>query len=311
VSQAERLLRGGQITALGAAIAVAALLSTAEQWQPLALVGALLGVTILSDAFAFELRSIRVSGSFVATAGAMIILGPTPAVTIGVAASVFDLLRRRPGWGDALTNLSTWAAFPLLGAELARLLGAEQLASEQQWLAVPSIIAGFLVANVLNFLAIAIDVRVTERVSLVSSFRDVYAPMLPVDFVMGVLTSVAVLGYYVLGSGAVALLVLVALTFQFLLRTVWQAHQRGEALTRRTQELSTLQVGLLSTVMQTLSLRDAMTRAIRRRSPATRGRWRASSSSASRSRISSTRPASCTTSGSSSSRTRSCSPPAA
>ncbi len=252
-------MRAGQVATLAAAITCAALTSTAEQWQPLALVLVLLGVMALSDAFSVKMGSIQVSGSFVALAGAMVILGPAPAVAIGILASIYDLARRRPGWGDALTNLSTFAAFPLLGAELARLLRAEPLALEQQWLVVPAVIGVFLVANVLNFWAIALDVRVTEGTSVRGSFRDVYSPMLPVDFVMGVLTSVAVLGYYALGAGAVALLILVALTFQFLLRTVWLAHQRGEALEGRTQELSALQVGLLSTVMQTLSLRDAMT----------------------------------------------------
>ena len=38
-----------------------------------------------------------------------------------------------------------------------------------------------------------------------------------------------------------------------------QAFERGEELAKRTRELASLQVGLLSTVMQTLSMRDAMT----------------------------------------------------
>ena len=37
------------------------------------------------------------------------------------------------------------------------------------------------------------------------------------------------------------------------------AHERGEELARRTEELGTLQVGVLTTVMQTLSMRDPMT----------------------------------------------------
>ena len=38
-----------------------------------------------------------------------------------------------------------------------------------------------------------------------------------------------------------------------------QAYERGIELQRRTKELASLQVGLLSTVLQTLSMRDAMT----------------------------------------------------
>ena len=47
--------------------------------------------------------------------------------------------------------------------------------------------------------------------------------------------------------------------FQYLLRAGVQAYERGEELSKRTRELASLQVGLLSTVMQTLSMRDAMT----------------------------------------------------
>ena len=38
-----------------------------------------------------------------------------------------------------------------------------------------------------------------------------------------------------------------------------KAYERGAELARRTEELGTLQVGVLSTVLQTLSMRDAMT----------------------------------------------------
>ena len=51
----------------------------------------------------------------------------------------------------------------------------------------------------------------------------------------------------------------VLVVFHHLARTGVQAHERGEELTQRTEELGTLQVGVLSTVLQTLSMRDAMT----------------------------------------------------
>ena len=49
------------------------------------------------------------------------------------------------------------------------------------------------------------------------------------------------------------------LVFLYILRTSVQAEERGEELAQRTRELASLQVGLLSTVLQTLSMRDAMT----------------------------------------------------
>ena len=62
-----------------------------------------------------------------------------------------------------------------------------------------------------------------------------------------------------LGIGAVALAAVVLVVFQYLVWARVQAYERGEELGKRTRELASLQVGLLSTVMQTLSMRDAMT----------------------------------------------------
>jgi putative nucleotidyltransferase with HDIG domain len=47
--------------------------------------------------------------------------------------------------------------------------------------------------------------------------------------------------------------------FHHLARTGVKAYQRGRELGRRGKELEALQVGVLSTVLQTLSMRDAMT----------------------------------------------------
>jgi putative nucleotidyltransferase with HDIG domain len=52
---------------------------------------------------------------------------------------------------------------------------------------------------------------------------------------------------------------MVIFVFQYLMRASVRAHERGEELSERTRQLASLQVGLLSTVLQTLSMRDAMT----------------------------------------------------
>ena len=57
----------------------------------------------------------------------------------------------------------------------------------------------------------------------------------------------------------IALLVVALFVFHHLTRTGVKAFERGEELTRRGEELGALQVGVLSTVLQTLSMRDAMT----------------------------------------------------
>jgi putative nucleotidyltransferase with HDIG domain len=92
-----------------------------------------------------------------------------------------------------------------------------------------------------------------------TSFRRVYLTVLPVEFATGLLTAGVAFSYGRIGVGAVGLLAVVLFVFQNLLRAGIQAYERGEELSNRTRELASLQMGLLTTVMQTLSMRDAMT----------------------------------------------------
>ena len=93
----------------------------------------------------------------------------------------------------------------------------------------------------------------------VTNVRTVYLTVLPVEFATGLLTAGVAFSYGRIGVGAVGLLAVVLFVFQNLLRAGIQAYERGEELSKRSRELAALQVGLLTTVMQTLSMRDAMT----------------------------------------------------
>ena len=92
-----------------------------------------------------------------------------------------------------------------------------------------------------------------------ASVRSVFLTVLPSQFATGLLTAGVAFSYQRLGVGAVGLAAVVLFVFQYLLRAGVQAYERGEQLSQRTKELASLQVGLINTVMQTLSMRDAMT----------------------------------------------------
>jgi putative nucleotidyltransferase with HDIG domain len=96
-------------------------------------------------------------------------------------------------------------------------------------------------------------------VSFVNNVRSVYLTVLPAEFATGLLTAGVAFSYGRIGVGAVGLIAVVLFVFQNLLRAGIQAYERGEELSKRSRELAALQVGLLTTVMQTLSMRDAMT----------------------------------------------------
>ena len=82
---------------------------------------------------------------------------------------------------------------------------------------------------------------------------------MPVELAVGLLTAGVAFVYQQEDFGALAMLAAVMLIFQYLLRTAVNSQERKEQLEGRTRELASLQVGLLSTVLQTLSLRDKMT----------------------------------------------------
>src|SRR5689334_18467462 len=84
-------------------------------WQPIELVLLLFVLAVGSDMLTVEVRGLRVSGSFLAIVLAMALLGPAPAVAIGVASVAIDAIVSRIPWDRAMINITTFAAFPVVG----------------------------------------------------------------------------------------------------------------------------------------------------------------------------------------------------
>jgi putative nucleotidyltransferase with HDIG domain len=116
-----------------------------------------------------------------------------------------------------------------------------------------------MATNILNFILIALYHRETTGLRPWVNGRSIYLTMLPSEVGTALLTAAVAYGYLRLGIGAVGLAAIVLVVFQYLVWARVQAYERGEELAKRGRELASLQVGLLSTVMQTLSMRDAMT----------------------------------------------------
>src|SRR6185436_17277145 len=109
-----------------------------------------------------------------------------------------------------------------------------------------------LVSNFLNFLGIAGDYAFHHRVSLAHEFRTVFLPVLPSELVSALLC-VLVAGVYVeSGFEALSLLAVVLVVFQYLLRELLRSRERA-------QRLASVQLGVLTAMIETLALRDRMT----------------------------------------------------
>jgi putative nucleotidyltransferase with HDIG domain len=257
VSRRKGIIFVAQAAALCAAVLVAVFTSQAADWQPIALVAVLFALAVASDLMIVEMRGLRLSGAFLSVVLAMVLLGPAPAVAIGIGTTlVYAVASRRP-FDRVLTDAAVWAIFALVGGLMANAFAADATRDAVWFCAV--VVLVFMTTNVVNFVLIALYHRTIAGVRLRSNIKSVYVTMLPSEIATALLTAAVAYGYVRLGIGAVALAALVLVVFQYLLWARVQAYERGEELSKRTRQLASLQVGLLSTVVQTLSMRDAMT----------------------------------------------------
>ncbi len=238
----------------------AVLANNAADWQPVELVLLLFAMAVGSDRLCVEVRGLRVSGSFLAIVLAMALLGPAPAVAISVISVAIDAVIYRLAWNKALANIANFATYPLIGGLIVRVVmgGSDPNADDALGFAALVLVV-FMVTNAINFTMIATDLRWQSGRPFLETLKSAVPPVLPSEFATGLLTAGVAFTYGRIGIGAVGILAVVLFVFQYLLRAGVAAFERGEELETRTRELASLQVGLLSTVMQTLSMRDAMT----------------------------------------------------
>ena len=159
-----------------------------------------------------------------------------------------------------MNNLVTFATFPILGAVAIHLASPDVVAGQDDGLSFGAVVlAVFMASNFLNFILVAGFQRASFGTPSLAEARSAFVTVLPVQFATALLTAGVAFSYGRIGVGAVGLLAVVLFVFQYLLRAGIAAFDRGEELSKRSRELAALQVGLLSTVIQTLSMRDPMT----------------------------------------------------
>ena len=258
MTRSERVLLWVQVGVLVAAAALAVHVDRPSDWVPFELFLVLGAVTVVSGIYPIEIKGVRTAGCSIGIILAAALLGPAPACVIGVLAQLAQSARRRPPLQTTVSNVMTFTVFPLAAGLLIR--GAEELGLTTGQLGLPvTVFVAFLFANFLNFVIVELDLVVTARRSFMRDLREVYVPVLPVEVASALLTASLAAIYQKVGMGFTLLLAVVGLVFQYLLHLTFVARRRGEQLERRGQELATLQLGLLTTVIKTLNLRDKMT----------------------------------------------------
>ena len=298
-----RIFCTAEALALAGALGAAAWLSTAQEWQPLLLVGLLLALSLGGQRLVFTIRGQHLSAGFVAQVLAISLLGPAPAVAIALAAAIFISVGRQLPLSAWLTNLAAFAVFPLIGGLLVQAsIGnvhdpSNQLAHEVTFGLV--VFAVFMITNALNFSVIALDNHFVENRRLIGQVRELFVPMLPGQIAAGALTAVLAVAYMNLGLPVLFGSMLVIVIFQYLMVALLRSEDRADQLEARSVHLASLQLGVLTTLVERSRCATASPPVMPPRSRAMRARWRARSTAPRTSRTSCTRPACCTTSASS------------
>jgi putative nucleotidyltransferase with HDIG domain len=253
-----RLVIAAMVGALVATMAVAAWWAPRCDWD-LALFAVLLTFSIFSDLTAVSTESrVKVSGSFLALVVAMVFLGGTPAAVIGLATIFVGWLRWHDEGHYLINNLLTYALFPLLGGiafELA--IEATGLTDNDSYFYL-LVFGLFQFSLAINFVLVAGYRAYVERATFTSQLK-VLPPVLPSEFASAMLAVAVAFIYHVIGISAIALFGVVLITFQYLLGQLLLSQQRALELERRSKQLASFQVGMLSALLRTLDLRDQMT----------------------------------------------------
>lgn len=248
---------------LAISIATAALLSHTQEWEPLLLVGLLLVLSLGGQRLVFTIRGQHLSAGLVAQVLTMCLLGPAPAVAVSIAAAVSISIGRKLALSAWLNNLTTFAIFPLVGGLLAQaLIGDVHNPTNHLTKSVTFALVVFgvyFVSLILDFSVIALDNWIVESQSLSSQIRGVLGPVLPGHVAAGALTAVLAVAYTSLGASTLFASVLVIVIFQHLMVALLRSEERADQLEARSVHLASMQLGVLTTLVETLAMRDRVT----------------------------------------------------
>jgi putative nucleotidyltransferase with HDIG domain len=234
----------------------AVIVFTRLDWQTLdiPLLVALAGCAVASDLQAMRTGAakVRISGSFLALIMAMVFLGPEAAAVLGMVAVAVGWFGSREEPHFLISNLATYCWFPFL-AGLAFASTRDSLglgpADAAYYLLV---FALFFVSLALNFAWIASYSSYVTGEPLLQMTRRVLPPVLPSELVSAVFAVGLVKFYDSVGIVALVFFALLLGTFQYILRELLLSQHRSD-------QLASFQVGMLSTLVHTLDLRDRMT----------------------------------------------------
>jgi putative nucleotidyltransferase with HDIG domain len=249
----------GQVVGLFLVLCAGGVAAPSANWD-MGLFVLLLSFAVVSDLTATRVdKDLSISGSFLALVLSMVFLGGTPAMLIGLLATVAAWLRWKEPTPSFVQNLFNFSLFPLIGGVLFHAVTTASGIGETD-VAYYSLVFGiFLVSLAINFLTAAIYAQYISGNSVLSQVRTALVPLLPSELMAALMTVGVAFLLHEVGIAGVALFGIVLVTFQYLLGALLVSRQRAEELEKRSNQLASFQVGMLSALLRTLDLRDQMT----------------------------------------------------
>ena len=228
------------------------------QWDPVLLV--LLSILVVGANFVeFEFRKVSICGDFLGIVIGMALLGPAQAAALGMLSTGVWLTRGRTRVPQALSTFAGLAGAALVGGLVMENVAGALGAHPTDELFVIALVAGFVVASALNITVAFGSPHILDGTPFWGQVRSVAVPVLPSEAAMVLLASMIVYAEAHMGPVALGMLIALFFLYVYLLRELVVSQRRGEELTKRTEQLASLQVGVLTAMLRTLSMRDRMT----------------------------------------------------
>ena len=251
--QPSRFVAAAQLSVLGGVAAAAILLAGTASWRlDLLLVLAALAIAGDLTAASTAAAKLKVSGSFFALVLAIVLLGGPPAALIGVATILVGWLRWREAGHYLRQNLVAYAVFPLACGLAFHYVRDSAGIGRGDAAFYVLVFVTFVAALALNFTLTAGYQSWLEGSRLTAKAREVLVPLLPTELYNAVFVVLISFVYVRVGMVAIALLVVVLAGFQHLLRELLVSQHRSN-------QLASLQLGMMSALLHTLDARDRMT----------------------------------------------------
>ena len=204
----------------------------------------------------------RLSAGLTIVGLAMALLGPAPAVTICFLSRILDAIQTD---GIRLRG-RRWALMWNLGMYINVLAGSliiqEALnagVSRGSGAFALIVVGAISVANLINFVLAALWIRLHGGDPIDQQLRHSFIPALPWIAAPNFLAGALVTLYYRAGPASLLLSLGLLAAFYVLLAELLSAQRQREELEQRTFELASMQVGVLVTMVRTLSMRDEFT----------------------------------------------------